>query len=374
AARGGGAVQPRRAGRPRGGSAVLGEPVHGSRHPAGARLCAPVARPLHRGAAHQGGDGELCHPRRPLAPARADGGAGPGVGSGVERRGGGGRGAPLLRRHALLAPLQRGSGAGGARLGRDRGAAAAALPAVLHHHHGQQHGGLGRGGAGGRPPPAHHDALLLALGRGLRRRHRGAGARGAGQGAGRVAPRHRAAHAVLRPRAAGEHRQARRPVPVAGGAHRRGGGGRAGRFGAGPPGLLPVPRHAAALDRTEFGGGAGKGGGGRGGGAGLPHRLRVRALRNAGGTRRRVPRGGAQVRRAGLLPGADAEQRRGVHRVGGRAGAGGAEERAGAVLLRRCAAVPARPRRLPARQGGRRGRQRTGARRQGAGQGPRGGV
>jgi ferrochelatase len=52
----------------------------------------------------------------------------------------------------------------------------------------------------------------------------------------------------------------------------------------------------------------------------------------------------------------------------------GAEERTGAVLLRRCAAVPARPRRLPARQGGRRGRQRTGARRQGAGQGPRGGV
>ena len=86
AARGGGAVQPRRAGRARGGAALPGEPVHRPRDPAGAGLRAPLARPLHRRPAHQGGHGELRHPRRPLAAARTDGGAGPGAGSGAERR------------------------------------------------------------------------------------------------------------------------------------------------------------------------------------------------------------------------------------------------------------------------------------------------
>jgi ferrochelatase len=89
-----------------------------------------------------------------------------------------------------------------------------------------------------------------------------------------------------------------------------------------------------------------------GGDPDLPDRLRVRAFGNPGGARRRVPRGGRQARHSRLFPRAGPQQRPGLHRRPGRAGAPRARLGPQPVLLRRAAAMPEGPGGLPPREAG----------------------
>ena len=165
------------------------------------------------------GDRELCAAGRQVAAAGTDAAAGAGAGSRAA-----GAGGEVLHRHALLASVQPGAARAVKAWGPDEVVLLPLYPQYLHHHDRQlpeRRGGRRRPRPAlrARPPLCCYPTDRVSP----RRRPRWCAA--AYERARAALARGEAAGAVLRARPAGDHRQARRSVSVAGRAdgRRRGG-------------------------------------------------------------------------------------------------------------------------------------------------------